>query len=488
MAKNFRLFGRGWAAAWLVWLAYPGLAVVGAGEPSKVFRAAAVAVDITPQKYPVSMTGSFSDRKARSAHDRLHARCLVLDDGRSRAAIVVVDNCLISREIFDAAKQAAEKTTGIPAGRMMMSTTHTHTAPTAVALAQVSPDPDYVRFLTAQIAKSVEQATAALAPARVGWAVATEPNEVFNRRWRVKPGVIRPNPFGQSDDKVRTNPPRGSSDLIEPVGPTDPEIGFLAVQSVDGRPIALLANYSLHYVGGVPGGQVSADYFGEFARQIKQRILGDAADGPFVGILSNGTSGDINNLNFRNPRPPAKPFERIRAVAGNVAEATFAEYKKMRYETWVPLQMAEREIELGVRQPDEAELKRAREILAAAAGPALKGLSEVYSRETVHLSEHPGTVKIKLQVLRVGGLGIVAIPCEVFAEIGLEIKKRSPLKPTFTICLANGYNGYLPTPEQHALAGYETWRCGWSYLEVPASAKITKNVLDLLEEVSRSEN
>ena len=59
----------------------------------------------------------------------------------------------------------------------------------------------------------------------------------------------------------------------------------------------------------------------------------------------------------------------------------------------------------------------------------------------------------------------------MFVEIGLEIKKKSPLKPTFTIELANGYNGYLPTPEQHELGGYETWRARSSYLEVDAVAQ-----------------
>ena len=72
----------------------------------------------------------------------------------------------------------------------------------------------------------------------------------------------------------------------------------------------------------------------------------------------------------------------------------------------------------------------------------------------------------------------------MFTEIGLEIKKKSPLKPTFTIELANGYNGYLPTPAQHALGGYETWRARSSYLEVGASDKITPVVLRLLDKVA----
>ena len=48
------------------------------------------------------------------------------------------------------------------------------------------------------------------------------------------------------------------------------------------------------------------------------------------------------------------------------------------------------------------------------------------------------------------------MPFEVFAEIGLELKQRSPIRPQMNISIANGSHGYLPTPEQHRLGGYET--------------------------------
>src|SRR5262249_25237868 len=144
---------------------------------------------------------------------------------------------------------------------------------------------------------------------------------------------------------------------------------------------------------------------------------------------------------------------------------------------------ATQEIELGVRLPDEKEVERAKEVLAKVKGRELRGLEEVYARETVLLAKYPRKVKVLLQALRVGELGICAVPCEVFVEIGLELRKKSPLKDTFTIELANGYNGYLPTPEQHKLGGYETWRARSSYLEVDASTRITRTLLGLLEQV-----
>jgi hypothetical protein len=91
---------------------------------------------------------------------------------------------------------------------------------------------------------------------------------------------------------------------------------------------------------------------------------------------------------------------------------------------------------------------------------------------------------VKLQALRIGNAGIVAIPCEVFAETGLAIKRASPLKPTFVVSHANAWHGYLPTPEQHKLGGMEVWLRRASYLEVDASAKIQAEVLRLLEKMA----
>ena len=145
--------------------------------------------------------------------------------------------------------------------------------------------------------------------------------------------------------------------------------------------------------------------------------------------------------------------------------------------------MVEKEIELGVRLPDAEDVARAEDILAKAKGPVLQEPAGVYARETVAAGEvSRPRVKVKLQAIRIGDLGIAAIPCEVFAEIGLEIKKKSPLKPTFTIELANGYNGYLPTPEQHGSAATRPGAQRASYLEVDASTKITSTLLELLEQ------
>ncbi len=446
-------------------------------QPAKpIFRAGAFAQDVTPEKFPISVNGGMSDRKATGANDPLHARCLVLDDGKTKLAIVVVDSCMIPKEIMEAAKKLAEKTTGIPAANILISATHTHTAPTLAGTFQSEPDEAYIKFLTTQIAAGIEKAHEKLAPAKAAWAVGQEPNHVFNRRWKMKEGVLNTDPFGGTTDKVKMNPPRESPDLLEPAGPTDPSVTVLSLRTADDKPLALFANYSLHYVGDMPA--LSADYFGVFAEVIGQKLKA----GPgFVGILSNGTSGDVNNINFKEPAPKSKPGERSRLVADAVADAAMKALEKAEYRSDFRLAVTGSVLELPVRKPTAEEVKRAEALLEKANGRVLKGVEEVYARETVFMAKYPEKVKISLQAFRIGELAIAAIPCEVFTEIGLSIKKKSPFKTTCVVSLANGYFGYLPTQAQHALGGYETWRARSSFLGVKSSDEIEKDVRGLLD-------
>lgn len=472
---------RGFTLRSLVSLILLFIASIALKADDRLFSAGAYAIDVTPEHYPVPMVGSMTPKYAHSAHDPLQTRCLVLDDGDTQIAIVIVDSCLIPRDIWDAAKNRAYKATGIPVSNILGAATHTHTAVCVSAAFQSLPDDQYIEFLKVKIAQGIEEAQNRLEPARIGWAVGNNPIQVFNRRWYMEDGFNLNDPLEHGNDQVRMNPPAGESSLIKPAGPTDPEVSVLAVQTIYGKPLALLANYSLHYVGGLPPETLSADYFGEFAKQIGL-LVGAEEDSGFVGIMTNGTSGDINNINFFEPRVRKPPFEQIQLVAKAVAQSAKLAYDRIEFHDWVPLTMLEEEIELGVRKPTETEVKKARERLAAAGDGPYTDRVLIYANETIKLLDYPDTVDVKLQALRIGDLGIAATPTETFVETGLAIKKISPLKPTFVIELANGYNGYIPTIEQHALGGYETWRARSSYLAVNAEPKVRRKLLELLRE------
>lgn len=457
------------------------------GATDKVFKAGAFAQDVTPEKWPVSVNGGMSDRKATRSVDTLHARCLVLDDGTGALVFVVVDSCMVPRDLFDEAKALASKATGIPAERMLMSATHTHTSVTVTGVFQSEVGPlevEYKRQLARQIARGIETAWKQREPAQIAWGVGSDPNQVFNRRWLTKEGVVNTDPFEGTTDKVRMNPGFDRSVTREPSGPTDPEVSFISVRAIDGRPICLLANYSLHYVGGLDA--LSADYFAEYANQMAIQLKATDVKPPFVGIMSNGTSGNINNINYGSDgMPPRQPGEQIRVVAASVAEATAKAHQTVTFHDWVPLSAAQTEIDLGVRKPNDEQLAQAKKWLAEAGPGPYPKMREIYARESVLLAGYPDTVRVILQAFQIGDLGVTTTPCETFVETGLGIKKDSPLKQTFCVSLANGYNGYLPTAQHHEWGGYETWRARSSYLAVDSEARIRETLLNLLNDVTK---
>lgn len=468
-----------------IWATIPALAAAAETQPAAqpTLRAGAAASNITPW-LGEPIVGGWNSPPAAHIHDELFARCLVLDDGTTRIAIVVADNLGIPREVADEAKRQIKDQAGLPPDRVLIAATHTHSATPCRVEKKADGEvelSDYARFVTRRIADGVRRAINQLEPARVAWGAASVPDQVFNRRWLMKPDTPLPNPFGGSD-RVKMNPGHQHPGLLKPAGPVDPEVSFLSVQAVDGRPIALLANYSLHYVGGVGRQDVSADYYGVFADRIQQLLGADRLSPPFVGMMSNGTSGNINNINYAAAPVRRQPYEKIRLVAEQVAQAVFAECGKLSYRDNISLAMRQRELELAARKPTAEQLARAREMLAEPDRPDNLPHERTYARRIVQLHEAPATASVILQALRIGELGIAAIPFETFVETGLELKAKSPLRPTFTISIANGYHGYLPTPEQHALGGYETW-LGTSRVEIEASTKITAALLAMLGEM-----
>jgi hypothetical protein len=217
-----------------------------------------------------------------------------------------------------------------------------------------------------------------------------------------------------------------------------------------------------------------------FCDRIQQLLGADRLDPPFVAILSNGTSGNINNIDFTKPAEKLPPYARMRQVANDVAQDVHAAYGTIQWHDAVPLAAAIAEPDIAFRHPTPEDIDRAKAILARR-DPASKKpapLEEIYADRTLKVAESPERAPIWLQALRVGDLAIGTIPCEVFVETGLELKRLSPFKPTFVVSLAQGYFGYLPTPEHHRLGGYETW-LGTNRLEIEAEPKIVQALLGL---------
>ncbi len=449
------------------------------------FQAGTAVVDISPTVVPFQLRSGPSEY----VHDPLHVRAVAFENGEGRAVIALMDAIGVGREMTDEAKAVAAEKTGWKPEEMMVSGTHAHTTPKG---GDTSPGRiAYEQRRKDGLAKALIQAIESLEPAEVGFAADEEPTEVLNRRWYLKPGTMDPNPFGEMD-QVRMNPPR--QNIVRPAGPTDPEVCVIDVRTRRGRALGLIANYSLHYVGAIPKvrtpegkevGMASADYFGEFSRIMPYRVGGSNPPENFVAMMTNGTSGDINNIDFLQQRSPRAPFEQVRIVAQKTADAAWRAVKKIEsYDENPQVAMLQREVTLNYRTATEAEVERAKRMLdlPRKEQEALNSKTNQYANATLRFTEPERTENVIVQAVRIGDQAVVSLPFEVLVEIGLEIKEKSPFPHTFTISLANGGYGYLPPPNQHELGGYETW-LGTSRFEPESSILLTRQLLEMLDEL-----
>ncbi len=455
------------------------------------FQAGAAEVDITPQQLPVIMNGSFLERQVDEVSDPLRVRCLVLQDDSEPLCIAVVDSCMIPRDLCDRIKTLAAEESGIPTHRMLVAATHTHSAPSLMNYCLAGRrDDTYTEFAIPKIAECIVQASSRLQPAEAGWAVTSAPKHTHCRRWIRRPDRVDVDPFGQRTVRAMMHPGYQNPDYLGPAGPVDAGLSLLSIRSTTGEPICLLTNYSMHYVGGVRG--VSADYWGHFARQMRRRILekdpekdsneGETPQAPpagFVAMMSQGTSGDLHWMDYSEAKQPTTP----QRYASELADITYAALQDIEYRTDVTLAMAQSKLTLGRRLPNDERLRWAREVNEARGSRPPQDRPEVYANQAEWLHENPAE-ELLLQAIRVGELGITAIPNEVFGITGLKIKAQSPLAVTFNMELANGAAGYIPPPEQHKLGGYTTWPARTAGLETDAEPKIVARVLELLEQVS----
>jgi hypothetical protein len=461
-------------------------AVIHAADKAPLMAGAATS-NITPE-LGGDVIGGFTPYPAEHIHDELHARCLVLDDGKTKLALVVCDLLGIHRSLSVKARELIEKEAGIPAANVLISGTHTHSATNAIGgnPRQYVSDmelTDYQKFAARRIADGVRRAATLLRPAEIAFGAVDIPEHVHIRRWFLKEGAMPPNPFGKID-KVKMNPGAGNPALVEPAGQPDPTVSFIALREIGGRMISVFSAYSLHYVGGVQGADISADYYGMYCEALKKMQTGGDEYPPFVALMANGTSGDANNINFRNPQPRKKPYEQMRYVAEDVAAKVNAALSKCAWQGNAPLAARYRELPVAWRKIPGELIAWAKDTEANA--PRIQGgkadLPRAYAGRVQRLAQASPETKTPVQALLIGDVCIGTTPCETFAETGMEFRKRSPFPKSFMVELAHGYYGYMPTPRHFELGGYETWP-GTNNLEPQASVKMMDALLEMAREL-----
>jgi len=430
------------------------------------FLAGAAQVDITPPLGTI-INGEFVAFYAHTIHDPLFSKALVLQNEGVQLAVVMVDICAMDKEFITEVKKDINVLTGIPGDNVLIAATHTHYAGSILDLLGGPCDLPYRKNLGKKIVQSVVDAKNRLEPAKIAFAAVDVPEHVVCRRYFMKPGYKAVNPVTGELDIINTNPAGGEDYIDRRASEVDPELSAVAIQSMKGEWIGLLANYSMHYVGDCSNGTVTADYFAVFARHIAANVK---AGESFVAMLSNGTSGEANIWDFLQPdRYPKEAHQKKEVIGRDLAAKLSNALQNIKWETNISLSANFSYVTLAVRKPSADEVEAAKKIVAQTdyrlINPDVEAMGKIYAREQVFLNEYPDTIEFPVQALKIGDITIGALGGEFFAETGLSLKKNIGTGKYFTITMANGYIGYIPPAHEIEKGGYETWRCRTSHIK-----------------------
>jgi hypothetical protein len=400
------------ALVFAVCAAAPSGALAQAGS----FRASAVKVDITPSGS--KWLAGYPARQSTGVHDHIFHRIVALDDGRTQFFFVASDLCLFAPSVYDETTAELKKLTGIEPVQVWWTVTHTHSAPEVGphGLAKVmmperynhEPDREYTAFVEKALIDGIQEARSKLEPARL--AVGTG--------------------FSAANINRRARDVDGSISLgLNPDGPTDRQIGLIRLERPDGSPIALIANYSMHGTALGPQNKlISGDAPGTVEAYVEKKI-----GAPMLYI--NGAAGNLAPIYSVEPDFAAAHITEFNVLLG---DKILAANRSMATST---SQVSLRASEKRVATPRRAGFgwdDSLGNYLEAAAGEA-------------------GMVRFPVRFLIINeDIALWSAPVELFCEISMGVRDRSPYPHTFYFGYANGWLGYLPTRHAFTQGGYET--------------------------------
>ena len=378
------------------------------------FRAAVAKVDITPSDSQWLM--GYGARKNTAVNDPIFHRIVVMDDGKTQFYLISTDVCVFSPTVYNQFAKELQQKLGINPLHLWWTTTHTHSAP------EVGPPEmydillkgrsdhewsrDYLALVQTRLEQGIIEARSKLAPARLAVGTGTSMANI-NRRAR------------DIDGKTSLG--------LNPEGLAERQIGLMRMEGLDGKLIALVANYAMH--GTVLGGKfmkISGDAQGMVAGYVEKKL-----GAPMLYI--NGAAGNLAPIYSVYDTPGAGHLSQFGVLLGDrILEAN------------AKLQKGTSRVQLTA---DEAVIETARKPKLAWTDALKDFASKSATGEDL--------VKIPVRFLRINDLMLWAAPVELFCEISMDVRKAAPFKNTFYFGYTNGWIGYLPTAAGFAEGGYE---------------------------------
>jgi hypothetical protein len=409
-----------------------------------MLQAGTAKVEITP---PAGVRmGGYAGRAMPSlaVHDPLWARALVLDDGDHRAALVSLDLLFAADDVVKQVRETAASAAGVSPEGLLIAGTHTHSAIRGADDDCTDQEREYWEAVPDKIAEALaraaEQLHRALLAAGSGWSAVG-----INRREMLPGGRVE---LGRNH-----------------FGPFDPEVGVVRIQRLDGTPIAGLLNYTCHGICLQSDNYLlSADYPGYAVHYLEQAV-GDGV----MGMFFNGACGDVNprEAGVSHGLAGSGGFFLAERAGTVIAGEAARVWESLSPQDVTSVYFGVREIALPTKR--QRAIKAAEDALqrAQAAARSQEQWSPYVSwydppdaeRERKRLerlkAEGDAPVRCEIQAIKIGPVAFIGWPGEIFSQLGMQIKARSPIQPTYVIGYANGSIGYVPTPEAFPQGGYE---------------------------------
>jgi len=376
------------------------------------------------------------------AHEGQVRACALALDAGQRLCLVTCDALTIPPRVIFEATEAIVTATALPADRLLLCATHSHSLPCTIDFLGCRPDPAWCDAMRdAMVAAAVQAGRRLDEPggddlrAEMSFGETQEATVGRNSRILLKDGMI--GWYGYQ-----------KSDMVRPTGPYDPDIPVLAFRRPGGALVSLVFAVSVHNIGTLTPGARSPAFLGLAAQELEKRYGG-------VGIFVPGAFGSSHNRTHESSGVPGP--ESVQRVVAAVEEGLAAAEPM----TVDGIPSLRREFRYRVRTPDEG--KEAAAVSAYSRrylGEAAATYETVFRTMREEMRAQAGERGCWLQAFRLGEVALVGVPGELFARLGLAIRRRSPFRHTYVLGLANGEIGYIPDRAAYDLGGYQLW-AGW---------------------------
>ncbi len=412
---------------------------------------------ITPREN-LQLWGFARSQVATGTHDDLHARSMVIEDvNGNTVCIISLSLVYIGRPLVERIREEVTRKTGIPGDAILISCTHTHSGPHIVE----GPE-SYRELVLEQTVKSVTDAWESRFPARIG----IEPTEVLelgrNRR-RLLYGGVHP----------------------------DPQVALIRIEDTDGKLRGVLFNYGCHPSSLDWQNRLYSEDWPYYAIKYLHEELGEDV---WLSYLQSA-QGDINTgysseLSAVGVDMPVRTYWYIKVKGRQMSDAVTKAIPSVATVDNLTVDAVTGRFDFPLRKEFPVTLDEAAHDAAAAdekltameADPKLAGTRKLDYIRFEHFSAHqrhefakkfyaedfPEIENIELQALRIGDAVFFSLPGEVFSEIALEVKQKSPYRKTYAAGVTNGFFGYMPTAADFIEGDYEVDGCKYS----PAAGQV----------------